>query len=293
MNDLVHEELSDQEFGLFRKLIHDQTGIALSDAKRQLVKSRLQKRLRLHSLKSYGEYYEMVVAEGAGGNELRELINCITTNKTDFFREPHHFRYVQEQIIPDLQAKARMGRIPRKLRVWHAGCSTGEEPYTLAMVLSEHLHKDAIWDARQLASDIDTNVLAHAAAGVYEEEKVLQIPENLQRKYLLRGKDKNSSLYKVRDSLKERIAFRQINLLEDPWPIRSDVQFDMIFCRNVVIYFDKDTQRKLFRRFQGVLKPGGHLFIGHSENLLGISTAYDSVGGTIYRLPEAEKAAVA
>lgn len=278
--------LKDAEFRQFRELIYKLTGIALAEGKRQLVKSRLSKRLRHYNLGTFQDYYDLVVAQGESGPEITELVNCITTNKTDFFREPHHFQFVSRNIIPEMIKQARWGSIPRRLRIWHAGCSTGEEPYTLAMTLAEALRGEGHWDVRQLASDIDTQVLAHAARGVYERERVSPVPEPLLKHYFLRGRDEKSDFVKVRDELRRQITFKQINLLESPWPIRPDVRFDIIFCRNVVIYFDKPTQRRLFARFQEMLRPGGYLFIGHSESLLGVSDAFESLGRTIYRLPE-------
>jgi chemotaxis protein methyltransferase CheR len=283
MEDYV---LTEKEFRLFRELIYRITGIALSDAKKQLVLSRLRKRLRHHNLKTFQEYYNLLVAEGDSSPELGELINAITTNKTSFFREPHHFEFIAQEVIPELARNAARGIGGRKLRIWHAGCSTGEEAYTLGMCLSEALEGKGVWDVRQLASDIDTNVLAYADQGIYDAERVRSVPEALLRKYFLRGKGDKEGLYRVREDLRARLTFRQINLLAEEWPFRPTTQFDMIFCRNVVIYFDKPTQKRLFARYARLLKPGGYLFLGHSESMLGISDAVESLGQTIYQLPE-------
>jgi chemotaxis protein methyltransferase CheR len=284
---MEEKSLTDKEFGLFRGLIHQLTGISLNDGKRQLVQSRLQKRLRHHSLPTFGAYHEMLTT-GADDAEIGTFINCITTNKTDFYREAHHFEFVTKTVIPELALQVRRREREARLRVWHAGCSTGEEPYTLAITLAEALVGQGNWDVRQLASDIDTSVLAHAEAGVYDAERVAPVPAALLRKYFLRGGGAHEEEYKAKASLREQIAFRQINLLAEEWPIRADVRFDMIFCRNVVIYFDKPTQRCLFARFAERLRPGGYLIIGHSESLLGISDAFESLGHTIYRLPETD-----
>ena len=279
-------EITDNEFRLFREFIYQRSGIALTEAKKQLVKSRLRKRLRHYNLSRFQDYYDLVVKEGNSSPEVTELVNCITTNKTDFFREPHHFDFVANEVIPAMLQQGEQDETPRRLRIWHAGCSTGEEPYTLAMTLAEAAARQGRWDIRQLASDIDTAVLAHAERGVYEADRVSPIAADLLRKYFLRGGGERKGLYKVKPELQARIAFRQINLLDDNWPIRSDVLFDMIFCRNVVIYFDKPTRQRLFARFEQRLRPGGYLFIGHSESLLGISDAFEALGHTIYRLPE-------
>ncbi len=276
--------LKDTEFRLFRELIYELTGISLSDAKRQLVQSRLQKRLRHYKLTSFREYYDLV-QQKTKKSELTELINCITTNKTEFYREPHHFEFVAREILPEMMRRARRGEISRRIRVWHAGCSTGEEPYTLALTLAEALGQEPNWDVRQLASDIDTQVLAHAERGIYELERIAPVPERLVKKYFRQGTGEQAGYVKVSPALRDRITFRRINLLDDTWPIRNDVRFDMIFCRNVIIYFDKPTQRRLLTRFQEWLRPGGCLFIGHSESLFGINHHFESLGGTIYRLP--------
>lgn len=278
--------LSEREFALLRDLIYSAAGITLNPGKKHLVQARLQKRLRHHDLNSYEAYYRLVAAGGSDSPELAELINCVTTNKTDFFREPHHFEFVARRIVPALITQAAQGKIARKLRVWHAGCSTGEEPYTLAITLAEALAGQSYWDVRQLASDIDTRVLAYAERGVYARSQADVIPPALLHKYFLRGTGPNVEMVRAQSRLREQIRFRQINLLADPWPLPPRVRFDMIFCRNVVIYFDRPTQKRLFARFEQVLKPGGYLFIGHSESLLGLNTRFQPVGGTIYRLPE-------
>ncbi len=281
-------ELKDEDFELFRALIYKMSGISLSEAKKQLVKSRLQKRLKSNQLESYKAYYDMVVTLGSSSKEMTELVNCITTNKTDFFREPHHFEFVQDHIVPEMIQKANQFEIPRSLKVWHAGCSTGEEPYTLAITLAEAFAGHDDWQINQLASDIDTGVLAHAEAGIYDRDRISPVPSQLLKRYFLKGKSEPYTSVRVCKEIRDMITFRQINLLDEFWPIKSDVLFDIIFCRNVVIYFDKPTRQKLFARYAQRLKPGGYMFIGHSESLLGISDSFESLGRTIYRLPEAQ-----
>ena len=279
MEDLT---LSDREFVQFRDLIYKLTGIALNDGKRQLVQSRLQRRLRFYHLASFGDYYALLCGKGSDDDEMTTFINCITTNKTDFFREPHHFEFVTDRIIPEMAGQAREERRAPRLRVWHAGCSSGEEPYTLGMALAEALGGKPDWDVRQLASDIDTNVLALAERGVYAAERVASIPLDRLRRHFLRGREDGHEMYQVKPALRDQVAFRQINLLEE-WPLRPETRFDIIFCRNVVIYFDKPTQARLFARFEERLRPGGYLFLGHSESLHGTADSFDSVGHTIYR----------
>jgi chemotaxis protein methyltransferase CheR len=279
---LENYKLTATEFALFRDLIYKVAGISLSDSKRHLVQSRLQKRLRHHNLTQYRQYYDMVASRDSDHPEMIEMVNCITTNKTDFFRERHHFAFVTDTILPEIERRGG----PKRLRIWHAGCSTGEEPYTLAIALAEALGPHYDWDVRQLASDIDTQVLAYAERGVYDFDRVDTIPGPLLRKYFLCGRGDKADFVKVKPELKRRIQFRRINLLEENWRIPSEARFDILFCRNVVIYFDEPTRQRLFARFAAVLRPGGYMFIGHSESLVGVSNAFESMGQTIYRLPD-------
>jgi chemotaxis protein methyltransferase CheR len=264
-----------EEFEAIRRFLYAETGIALGDSKREMVCARLAKRLRSHGLRLFGDY-QRLLREDASGAELQEFINCLTTNKTDFFREPHHFEFLRHTILPRVRTKG-----VRRLRVWSAGCSTGEEPYTLAMTLREECPAADGWDVQILASDIDTAVLAAAEKGVYEADRVADVPPDLLRRYFLRGTGANAAKVSVRPELRNLIAFRRINLMDDPWPIRA--QFDAVFCRNVVIYFDRPTQQRLLERFAAHLAPDGHLFLGHSENLHWMADVFAPVGGTVYR----------
>jgi chemotaxis protein methyltransferase CheR len=283
--------LKKDDFEKFRAIIYNVAGISLSDAKQQLVQSRLLKRLRHHGLSDFHDYLELLKEEGDTGSEMRFMINCLTTNKTDFFREKHHFDFVDQVLVPALVEQAKKGTRSRRIRVWHAGCSMGQEPYSLAMTLANALRNQGTWDIKLLASDIDTDVLGIADAGVYKQEQIEPVPANLRSAYFKKINNDDGGSYQVVDEIRRMIAFRQINLLETPWPIRADVRFDLLFCRNVVIYFDKPTQQRLFGRYEKVIAPGGYLFIGHSESLFGISEAFESVGGTIYRKPNMRESA--
>jgi chemotaxis protein methyltransferase CheR len=267
--------IREEEFQAIRQFLYDETGISLGDAKKDMVSSRLAKRLRHYGLRSFSEYLRHVQEKDPAGAERQEFINCLTTNKTDFFREPHHFDFLRDTVIPRLRAQKRV-------RIWSAGCSTGEEPYTLAMTLREHCPTSEGWDVRILASDIDTAVLATAEKGVYGADRVADVPVELLHKYFRRGAGANSGKVSAKPELRELITFRQINLMEEPWPFRT--QFDVIFCRNVVIYFDRETQRRLLTRYAAHLHPQGHLILGHSENLHWMSDTFASVGATVYRL---------
>ncbi|MBP3960624.1 hypothetical protein J8F10_35825 [Gemmata sp. G18] len=268
--------IRDDEFAALRKYLYDEAGISLSDGKRDMVCSRLAKRLRHLGLSSYGEYLRRVQA-GDPPTERQEFINCLTTNKTDFFREPHHFDFLRDTVIPQIRATGR-----KRLRLWCAASSTGEEPYTLAMTLREHCPASEGWDVRILASDIDTTVLAHAERGVYDADRAGDIPPEFLRKYFLRGTGAKAGKISARPELRELLTFRQINLIKEPWPIRA--QFDVIFCRNVVIYFDRDTQHKLLTRFAAQLDPNGFLFLGHSENIHWLADTFAPLGSTVYKI---------
>jgi chemotaxis protein methyltransferase CheR len=269
--------IRDEDFRAIRQFLYDVAGISLGTSKRDLVSSRLGKRLRHHGLQSFGDYLRLVRTGGLHGVELQEFINALTTNKTDFFREPHHFEFLRTTLIPRMRSRGT-----HRLRIWSAGCSTGEEPYTLAMTLREHCPAAEGWDVKILASDIDTGVLAAAEAGVYAADRVGDVPVPLLRKYFLRGRGANEGKVAVRPELRDLITFRQINLIEEPWPHRT--RFDAIFCRNVVIYFDRETQSRLLTRFADHLDPHGCLFLGHSENLHWMGDTFESIGNTIYRL---------
>lgn len=267
-------QFTDRDFAFLRQIAYDHTGINLGDNKRQMVYGRLARRIRQLGLNSFAAYCQRV--EDDPDSELGELVNAITTNLTSFFRENHHFEHLADTAVPEIAAHNAGAR---RLRVWSAGCSTGEEPYSIAMTLAEAELLSG-WDARILATDIDTNVVAKASSGLYGDDRVQGIAPPRLRRWFQRGGGANAGKVRVAQSLRDMIAFRQLNLL-GPWPMRGP--FDVIFCRNVVIYFDKETQRKLFARYADMLAPHGYLYIGHSETLFKISERFQLVGGTIYK----------
>lgn len=270
--------ISDAEFRQLREFIHAHTGIALSEHKKALVCSRLSKRLRLHGLQHYSDYYVLLVEQDPEGVELMAMINAITTNKTDFFREPHHFRFLAETVFPAYKQNPQR---ERPLRMWSAASSTGEEAYSLAMTALEAMPSFNEQDIRILATDIDTDVLARAAGGIYTFSQASQVPEVLLQRYFLKGQGKHAGEVMAKPLLKSLVHFHWLNLLEDPWPMQE--KFDVIFCRNVLIYFDKPTQQKLFQRMAGVLKKDGYLMLGHSEAMHGWNDIFKPVGHSIYQ----------
>ena len=280
MLGLVEYKITDKEFKKLRDFVYEHTGIVLNDFKKDLVLSRLSKRLRKLNLGSFAEYYSLLAQRDPEGQERVNLINSITTNKTSFFREPNHFEFMRSTLLPELERAARSTGV-RRLRIWSSACSTGEEPYTLAMVLAEHFGTSPSWQIEILASDIDTAALNQAVKGVFEEDRVKEIPPLLLRRYFLRAETPGGVLYKVKPELRNWIRFKKVNLSKAPLPVRGP--FDAVFCRNVIIYFDRPTQRRLFAEFHRLIKPDGYVFIGHSESLLGISGKFVYVQGTIYR----------
>lgn len=274
------EQITDDEFDAFRRLIYDIAGIHLHDGKRSLVTARLSKRLRALALPTFLDYYELLLQNDDQGHELQQMINCITTNKTDFFREPHHFDFLRDVALPELCDKLRRGQ-PRRLRIWSSACSLGHEPYSLAISLLEHLKGAAGWDVRILASDIDTHVLEHAARGIYSADDIAHLPKATKERYFLKGVGEWSNQVRIKPMVQKLITFRQINLNATPWPINT--QFDIVFCRNVIIYFDQATQLRLFDRLHDIIRHDGYLMLGHSENLPWSVKGYKSLGGTIYR----------
>jgi chemotaxis protein methyltransferase CheR len=268
-------QLTDAEFERLRVLVREHTGISLAETKRQLVYGRLARRLRALKLTSFGEYIELL--ERGEADELEEFTNAVTTNLTSFFREPHHFEYLAQQALPELVARAA-GR--NRLRLWCCAASTGEEPYSIAMILREAQSLLAGWDVKLLATDLDSNVLAHGKAGVYTRDRFGTVAGKRVSRFFGEVARDGEKRLGANDELRNLITFKQLNLMHD-WPMKGP--FDAIFCRNVIIYFDKDTQRALFERMAALQRPGDFLFLGHSESLYRVSDRYELIGRTIYR----------
>lgn len=265
--------ISVEEFQRLRTIIYEESGIALSDQKRTLLASRLSKRLRELGLETFSDYYDKLM-EDPTREEFTRMLDLISTNKTDFFREPKHFEFLRDVILPNMESE-------RRIRIWSSACSTGEEPYTIAMTLFENVDNPSQWDFKILASDLSTRVLAKAAAGMYEEERFRDVPPDVLHRHFLRGRGDSAGLFKVKPHLTGTIQFRRINLMDERFPIKTPL--DLIFCRNVMIYFDRPTQETLVNKFHRYLKPGGYLFIGHSESLQWVQHPFKAVAPTIYR----------
>ena len=275
MENVREFKYTDKHFDNFRKMVSEHTGIALSDGKKDLVYGRLTRRLRKLSLDNFDDYTDYVNKNPE--LELGNFINAVTTNLTSFFREGHHFEYLADELLPQL---LRNNQSSRKIRIWSAGCSTGEEPYSIAITLRESIPDIDHWDVRILATDIDTNVIAKGESGIYDEERITGLSRERIKNCFHRGSKNLEGKVRVKPELRQMITFRKLNLME-AWPMKG--QFDILFCRNVVIYFDKPTQKILFNRFAEQMTEDGHLFIGHSETLFKISDRFELQGKTIYR----------
>lgn len=262
------------DFEFIRAMVGERTGIVLSDHKVDMVYGRLARRLRQLKLNSFQDYFKHLEQED--DQELVEFTNALTTNLTAFFREPHHFEFLAKTAIPEFARR----RDNKRLRIWSAGCSTGEEPYTIAMTLHEALSSLRNWDAKILATDLDSNVVSKAKGGVYDQERVNGISKQRLNRWFRKGRGGNAGRVRVSSDLQKLITFKQLNLMHK-WPMSGP--FDIIFCRNVVIYFNKDTQRALFNRYADILADDGYLFVGHSESLHNVTDRFELLGKTVYR----------
>jgi len=269
--------LTDQEFDQISALVYEHCGIDLHDGKKELVRSRLGKLLRQKNFSSFADYYKYVLSDSSK-TALTELTDAISTNLTSFFRESQHFDFVAQTLLPEL-ASRKTGSV-KKIRCWRAGCSSGEAPYTIAITLLESLQPADGWDIKILATDISSRVLQRAAEGIYDAERIAPVPPAAKNRYLSKVRCNGQPMYQVSPVLKKMIVFKYLNLME-PWPFKGPLDF--IFCRNVMIYFDKPTQQKLVNRYWDVLDRGGYLFTGHSESLTGITHKFRYVQPTIYR----------
>lgn len=262
----------DADFAALRKIVKEITGISLSEQKRELVYGRLARRLRTLGVATFREYRDILARDTV---EQAHLTNAITTNLTSFFREKHHFDHLRDNILKPLANQP-----DRRVRIWSAGCSTGEEPYSMAMTIAEALPDFARRDIRILATDLDSDVLAKAQSGIYGQDRVQGMAPDRLSKFFKETSERGQQAFSVAPALRSLITFKQLNLMH-PLPMQGPL--DVIFCRNVIIYFDKDTQRELFSRIRQLQRPGDLLCLGHSESLFRVSEDYTSIGRTMYR----------
>ena len=271
-------ELTEEDFRFLARQVYELTGIVIHERKRDMLYSRLSRRLRTLNLASFRDYCDYVGGP-TGASEVGAMINAVTTNLTHFFRESHHFDHLRDVALPAFAAAGRQSG-KQKLRLWSAGCSSGEEPYSIAMTVKSAAIDFSRWDLRILATDLDTDMVTKGAAGRYRAADAEGIPAELAAKYTDEVATPAGAEIRMRDGLKQMIAFKQLNLIGD-WPMRGP--FDAIFCRNVMIYFDHPTKARLIDRYAELLRPDGWLYIGHSESLSTVSDRFQLVGRTIYR----------
>jgi len=273
-------KLTENEFRILSEFIQYEYGIKLPPTKKAMMEARLRKRLRKLGIQKFSEYIDYVFSPEGRANELINMVDVITTNKTDFFREPHHFEYLTETVLPEL-TKVDQPAVQKHVNVWSAGCSSGEEPYTLAIVLSEFSENHPAFTFSILATDLSSRVLDTARLGIYEKHKIEPIPLNLRKKYLLRSKDRKLDLVRINQALRSKVSFMRLNLLEEHYPLNEIM--DIIFFRNVIIYFSRENQEKVITRMCRYLRPGGYIFMGHSETLINMKVPLQQVKPTIYR----------
>lgn len=275
-----HPAMSERDFSLLRSFIKEECGINISPSKRVMLTLRLQKRLRALNLGSFRQYIDFIATKTGRSQEIVSMLDVVSTNKTDFFREFSHFDYLSCEALPQLVAAKGNG----KVNVWSAGCSSGEEPYTIAMVMSEFAESNPDFRFGITASDISMKALRVAVRAVYPDSVAENIPSPLKRKYTLRGRGPNKGFHRVAPEIRNKVEFKRLNLMDEDYGFKDPLH--IIFCRNVIIYFDRDTQAELFRKFHGLLYPGGYLFLGHSETLEEKSTGFLRAAPTVYRKPK-------
>lgn len=278
--DLSSVVMSQADYLRMSRLIHASCGIKLPPAKKTMLEGRLRKRLNALGMDSFVTYCDYIFSPEGARAEHIYMFNAVTTNKTDFFREPDHFEVLSSKVLPELFDLYGVGS-KKILNVWSAACSTGEEPYTLAMVLSEFAERHASFRFSILATDISTKVLGQAASGIYDCERIAPVPKPFRKKYLMRSKDKERGLVRIVPELRASVRFERLNLMQEDYGI--DRPMGVIFCRNVIIYFDRPTQERLLQKLAAHLIPGGYLFMGHSESLHRMDLPLVPIATTIYR----------
>ncbi len=272
--------MSERVFRRLSKFINSKLGIKVPPVKKTMLEARLRKRLRHLSIRSYDEYCDYLFSPEGQRDELHHMIDVVTTHKTDFFREPVHFDYLAKKALPTLLSKGLLGG-RKRLVVWSAGCSTGEEPYSIAVVLSEVSKRLKRFQFLVLATDVSRQVVETGRAGIYEEEKIEPVPLPLRKEYFLKSKDRSKRLVRVVPGLRAKVIFHQLNFMEDRLDLREPLH--MIFCRNVIIYFDRKTQEMIINKILRPLVRGGYVFLGHSETIHGLDVPLVPVAPTIYQ----------
>jgi chemotaxis protein methyltransferase CheR len=274
--------MNPETFARFKEFIETNLGIKIPPSKKIMLESRLSKRLRALKMPDYEQYCDYVFSPEGFDREIQQLIDVVTTNETDFFRENNHFEYLSSTVLPELVGEKKLN----ELNVWSVAASTGQESYTLAMVLEEFAKKGNSFRYRILGTDISSKVLKIAETGIYTEHQAGKIPDAMKRKYCMKSRNAEQKTLRFKPEIRDKIMFRQLNLMDSSYPIKK--QYHIVFCRNVFIYFDRPTQKKVLERIYSVLAPGGYLFMGHSENIGSVQLALTSVSSAVYKKNEQE-----
>ena len=278
LNDIFKAQLTQDEFDKLSKFIYKESGIKMPPVKRVMLQSRLQKRLRELNMVNFKEYIEYVFSKEGLNGEIIHMLDVVSTNKTDFFREPVHFDFLSQEALPQfIQDKSN----PKMLKVWSAGCSSGEEPYTISIVLADFAEKNPGFDYSIIGTDISTQILQKAVDAVYKEDRIHIIPLDTKKKYFLRSKDRANPTVKVSSNIRRKVRFGRLNFMDSYYDIPE--MFDVVFCRNVLIYFDRETQEKVIQKLCMKLKPNGYFFLGHSESIMNMDVPLKQVKPTIFR----------
>lgn len=277
LNEIFRAQLTQEEFDKLSRFIYKESGIKMPPVKRVMLQSRLQKRLRELNMTSFKEYIDYVFSKEGLNNEIIHMLDVVSTNKTDFFREPVHFDFLTQTVLPLFISDRSK---PRTIKVWSAGCSSGEEPYTLAIVLADFAEKNPGFDFSIIGTDISTQILQKAVDAVYKEDRVSNIPYDTKKKYFLKSKDRTNPTVKVASNLRSKVRFGRLNFMDTFYDIPET--FDVVFCRNVLIYFDRETQEKVIQRLCEKLRPDGYFFLGHSESIMNMNVPLKQVKPTIF-----------
>jgi chemotaxis protein methyltransferase CheR len=275
-NEVFRYKMTDGEFSTLSAFVYEELGIKMPYPKKIMLQCRLQKRLAELNLRSFSEYLEFVFNEQDNGDEMIKMIDLVTTNKTDFFREPSHFDFLVEAVLPEIQSEGQ-----KHIKLWSAGCSSGEEPYTIAILLNEFIRENPKLSFEILGTDISVRILQKAIKAIYHNDRIEQIPYDLKKKYFLKSKDKNEKNVRLVQEIRSKVTFQRLNFMDSSYAV--DNYFDIVFCRNVLIYFDHKTQEQVINKLAAKIRKNGYLFLGHSESITNMSLPLKQVRPTIYR----------
>ncbi len=277
-NDYYKVQMADEDFTRLSSFIYNELGIKMPDVKKVMLQSRLQKRLSELKIATFKEYIDFVFSKEGKTEEIIKMIDLVTTNKTDFFREPAHFDFLLETALPQLIDN---NREHTSIKIWSAGCSSGEEPYTLAMVLKEFSLNHPGMDFEILATDLSTKILDKAVMAIYADDRITGVPYELKKKYFLKSKDPLNKTVRIVPELRSKISFKRLNFMDAQYAVEKE--FDIVFCRNVLIYFDRETQQQVITKLASKLKPNGYFFLGHSESITNMNVPLRQIKPTIFR----------